>query len=107
MQTDSLEGSAVSLDDSSKSNLDRLVQTAKNLLNEPVAERDFSTGDLVPIPTGETNGEALRRYTDALDFLAIQYLDTKSGIVQIHWYYPMCHCYSLLLNCSRVPLNCI
>lgn len=61
MQTDSLEGSAVSLDDSSKSNLDMLVQTAKNLLDEPVAERDFDTGDLVPIPTGETNGQALRR----------------------------------------------
>jgi len=42
------------------------VQTAKNLLNEPVAERDFSTGDLVPIPTGETNGEALRRFAQFL-----------------------------------------
>ncbi len=62
MQTDSLEGSAVSLDDSSKANLEGLVQTAKNLLDEPVAERDFDTGDLVPVLTGETNREALRRY---------------------------------------------
>ena len=61
MQTDSLEGSAVSLDDSSKENLERLVQTANSLLDEAVAERDFDTGDLVPIATGETNREALRR----------------------------------------------
>jgi hypothetical protein len=61
MQTDSLEGSALSLDDSSKANLERLVQIAQSLLDEPVAERDFHTGDLVPVPTGETNREALRR----------------------------------------------
>ncbi|KAG0569724.1 hypothetical protein KC19_6G111600 [Ceratodon purpureus] len=64
--TDSLEGSAVSLDDSSKENLERLVQTANSLLDEAVAERDFDTGDLVAIETGETNREALRRFAQFL-----------------------------------------
>lgn len=64
--TDSLEGSALSLDDSSKANLERLVQIAQSLLDEPVAERDFHTGDLVPVPTGETNREALRRFAQFL-----------------------------------------
>lgn len=60
VQTDSLKGNA-SIDDSSPANLDELVQTARDLLDEPVAERDFNTGKLIPVPNGETNREALTR----------------------------------------------
>ncbi|XP_024379938.1 patatin-like protein 5 isoform X2 [Physcomitrium patens] len=64
--TDSLERSAVKLDDASKSNMDKLVKTAQKLLENPVAQRDFNTGELVPIETGETNRQALRRFAEFL-----------------------------------------
>lgn len=97
MQTDSLEGSAVSLDDSSKSNLDSLVQTAKNLLNEAVSERDFNTGDLVSIPTGETNGEALRR---CMLLILLQYL------IQIRDKFHFLKCIFLLIrDCHQLLLS--
>lgn len=52
----------MSLDDSSQANLDKLVQVGRQMLEEPVSERDVETGELVAIPTGETNREALKRY---------------------------------------------
>ena len=61
MQTDSLKGSEVSLDDASPANLERLVQTAQDLLNDEVATRDLDTGELKAIGTGETNRTALQR----------------------------------------------
>lgn len=64
--TDNLEGSAKSLDDSSQSNMDSLVKTAKELLDENVKERDFSTGKLVDIPHGGKNREALQTFAKFL-----------------------------------------
>lgn len=61
VQTDSLEGSSVALDDSSPENLENLVETAKDLLEEQVSDRDFETGELVPIPDGPTNRQALAK----------------------------------------------
>jgi hypothetical protein len=61
VQTDSLEGSSVALDDSSPENLENLVETAKELLEDPVSDRDFETGELVPIPGGPTNRQALAK----------------------------------------------
>lgn len=61
MQTDHLKGSEVSLDDASPANLERLVQTAMELLDEEVATRDIDTGELKPTGNGETNREALQR----------------------------------------------
>lgn len=61
MQTDSLEGSSVALDDSSPENLENLVETAKELLEDQVADRDFETGELVPVPDGRTNRQALAK----------------------------------------------
>jgi hypothetical protein len=66
IQTDALKGRSASLDDSSPKNLARLVKTAKDLLDEPVATRNFDTGALVPVPNGETNREALFRFADWL-----------------------------------------
>lgn len=61
VQTDSLEGSSVALDDSSPENLENLVDTAKELLEEKVSERDFETGELVQITDGPTNRQALAK----------------------------------------------
>lgn len=61
MQTDSLQGSEVSLDDASAANLDKLVHTAQELLDDTVADRDIDTGELFPISTGESNRSALQR----------------------------------------------
>jgi hypothetical protein len=51
----------VALDDSSPENLENLVETAKELLEDPVSDRDFETGELVPIPGGPTNRQALAK----------------------------------------------
>lgn len=68
VQTDCLSGSEVSLDDSSPQNLDKLVKVAKELLEEPVAERDIDTGELVPMPNGETNRQALKRLVNHVSY---------------------------------------
>jgi len=62
VQTDNLNGPLASVDDSSESNLWKLMTTAKHLLDEPVSERDFQTGKLAPIQHHGTNREALYRF---------------------------------------------
>lgn len=61
MQTDNLKGHMTAIDDSSPTNLYRLINTAKHLLDEPVSERNFQTGMLASIPNTGTNREALYR----------------------------------------------
>lgn len=51
----------MALDDSSPENLENLVETAKELLEDQVADRDFETGELVPVPDGRTNRQALAK----------------------------------------------
>jgi hypothetical protein len=62
-QTDSISGNLPSVDDSA--NLWKLIATANLLLDQPVSDRDFKTGKLVPIPDGGTNREALYRYSSS------------------------------------------
>lgn len=61
LQTDNLNGPLTSVDDASELNLWKLMATAKNLLDEPVTERNFQTGKLNSVPYGGTNREALYR----------------------------------------------
>lgn len=61
MQTDNSNGPLNSADDSSETNLWKLMATGKHLLDEPVSERDFETGRLTSIPHSGTNREALYR----------------------------------------------
>ena len=61
LQTENLNGPLASVDDVSETNLWKLMATAKNLLDEPVTERDFQTGKLTNVPYGGTNREALYR----------------------------------------------
>jgi predicted acylesterase/phospholipase RssA len=63
IQTDSISGNLPSVDDSA--NLWKLIATANLLLDQPVSDRDFKTGKLVPIPDGGTNREALYRYSSS------------------------------------------
>ncbi|KAG0562825.1 hypothetical protein KC19_9G174200 [Ceratodon purpureus] len=60
--TDSLKGSEVSLDDASPANLERLVQTAVDLLDDEVSTRDIDTGELQSVGNGEKNRQALQRF---------------------------------------------
>jgi hypothetical protein len=62
LQKDGLEGELASLDDSSPKNLESLVKLSEDLLDESVAVRNFDTGKLEPISSGETNPDALYRY---------------------------------------------
>ncbi|CAK9205454.1 unnamed protein product [Sphagnum troendelagicum] len=64
IQTDSISGNLPSVDDSG--NLWKLIATANLLLDQPVSDRDFKTGKLVPIPDGGTNREALYRFAEWL-----------------------------------------
>lgn len=66
IQTDNLNGPLASVDDSSESNLWKLMATAKHLLDEPVTVRNFQTGKLHSIPCGGTNREALYRFAEWL-----------------------------------------
>lgn len=68
-QTDSISGNLPSVDDSG--NLWKLIATANLLLDQPVSDRDFKTGKLVPIPDGGTNREALYRYISSTVILCI------------------------------------
>jgi hypothetical protein len=62
LQTDGLKGKLASLDNSSPKHLESLVKLSSDLLDESVAVRNFDTGELEPISSGETNRDALYRY---------------------------------------------
>lgn len=62
MQTDHMTGHMTAIDDSTPTNLYRLINTAKHLLDEPVTERNFETGRLSSVQNSGTNREALYRY---------------------------------------------
>jgi patatin-like phospholipase/acyl hydrolase len=59
IQTDSLNGELSSLDNSSKTNMEQLVQVAKDLLDKRATTRDLASGLLVPRTDLGTNREAL------------------------------------------------
>jgi hypothetical protein len=65
VQTDSVAGQVASVDDSSATNLWKLVATAKQVLDQPVSERNFQTGKLGSISNGGNNRDALYRYINS------------------------------------------
>ncbi len=65
LQTDSVAGQVASVDDSSATNLWKLVATAKQVLDQPVSERNFQTGKLASISNGGNNRDALFRYINS------------------------------------------
>ncbi|KAH9536221.1 hypothetical protein CY35_17G097100 [Sphagnum magellanicum] len=66
IQTDHMTGHMTAIDDSTPTNLYRLINTAKHLLDEPVTERNFETGRLSSVPNSGTNREALYRFAEWL-----------------------------------------
>jgi hypothetical protein len=66
VQYDKLSGSAGSIDDCSKANLDRLVKIGDELLAEKVSGVDLETGRNVEVPGGGTNAEELAKYARQL-----------------------------------------
>ncbi|VAI39977.1 unnamed protein product [Triticum turgidum subsp. durum] len=66
LQYDKLSGSAGSIDDCSKANLDKLVKIGEELLSEKVSGVDLETGRNVEVPGGGTNAEELAKYARQL-----------------------------------------
>jgi hypothetical protein len=66
MQYDQLTGSAGSIDDCSKENMDRLVRIGKRLLNMNVSRVDLETGRIEEVPGVGTNAEQLTKFAKQL-----------------------------------------
>uniref|UniRef100_A0A453B131 Patatin n=1 Tax=Aegilops tauschii subsp. strangulata TaxID=200361 RepID=A0A453B131_AEGTS len=66
IQYDQLSGSAGSIDDCSKENMDRLVQIGHELLRKNVSRVDLETGRNVEMPGQGTNAEQLARFAKQL-----------------------------------------
>ncbi|CAO2207030.1 unnamed protein product [Urochloa humidicola] len=66
IQYDRLTGSAGSIDDCSKKNMDRLVRIGKRLLDMNVSRVDLETGRIVEVPGLGTNAEQLTRFAKQL-----------------------------------------
>ncbi|XP_039854422.1 patatin-like protein 2 isoform X2 [Panicum virgatum] len=66
IQYDQLTGSAGSIDDCSKENLDKLVKIGKDLLAKNVSRVDLETGRIVDIPGEGTNAEKLAKFAKQL-----------------------------------------
>ncbi|XP_066326946.1 patatin-like protein 2 [Miscanthus floridulus] len=66
IQYDQLTGSAGSIDDCSKENMDKLVQIGKDLLSQNVSRVDLETGKNVEVPGAGTNAEQLAKFAKQL-----------------------------------------
>lgn len=66
IQYDQLSGSAGSIDDSSKANMDKLVQIGKKLLKTNVCRVDLETGRYEEVPGVGTNAEQLAKFAKHL-----------------------------------------
>ncbi|KAE8814150.1 Patatin group A-3 [Hordeum vulgare] len=66
IQYDQLSGSAGSIDDCSKENMDRLVQIGGELLRKNVSRVDLETGRNVEMPGQGTNAEQLAKFAKHL-----------------------------------------
>jgi len=62
MQSENLKGRVAGVDETSPESLHRLINFAKDLLDEPVSGRNFQTGKLASIKNAGTNREALHRF---------------------------------------------
>lgn len=72
-QTDELDGSQMQLDNSSKENLDSLVDIAHKLLHSKAQMRN-KLGQFVPDPRWITNDEALFRYVFRIFYILLSAL---------------------------------
>jgi uncharacterized membrane protein len=66
VQYDQLTGSAGSIDDCSKENMDKLVKIGKDLLRQKVSRVDLETGRNVDVPGEGTNAEQLTKFAKQL-----------------------------------------
>jgi len=66
IQYDQLTGSAGSIDDTSKENMDRLVRIGNKLLDMNVSRVDLETGRIVEVPGAGTNAEQLAKFAKQL-----------------------------------------
>nr|BAJ93392.1 predicted protein [Hordeum vulgare subsp. vulgare]BAJ94292.1 predicted protein [Hordeum vulgare subsp. vulgare] len=66
IQYDQLSGSAGSIDDCSKANLNKLVEIGNELLGKKVSQVDLETGRNMEVPGGGTNAEQLAEYAKQL-----------------------------------------
>jgi hypothetical protein len=66
VQYDQLTGSAGSIDDCSKENMDKLVKIGKDLLRQKVSRVDLETGRIVDVPGEGTNAEQLTKFAKQL-----------------------------------------
>jgi len=66
IQYDQLTGSAGSIDDCSKENMDKLVQIGKDLLSQNVSRVDLETGKNKDVPSAGTNAEQLAKFAKQL-----------------------------------------
>ncbi|KAI8549868.1 hypothetical protein RHMOL_Rhmol06G0058300 [Rhododendron molle] len=66
IQDDTLSGTEVSVDVSTKANLDKLVKIGENLLKKPVSRVNLETGLSEPCKDFGTNEEALKKYAKLL-----------------------------------------
>ncbi|CAM6069004.1 unnamed protein product [Sphagnum tenellum] len=107
IQTDGLKGKLASLDNSSPKHLESLVKLSSDLLDESVAVRNFDTGELEPISSGETNRDALYRFAEWLSEEhkarrnhAIESSSSSSSVPKIKVFKPM-----MRPNPSSLPLK--
>jgi hypothetical protein len=66
IQSENLKGRVAGVDETSPESLHRLINFAKDLLDEPVSGRNFQTGKLASIENAGTNREALHRFAEWL-----------------------------------------
>uniref|UniRef100_A0A453MG99 Patatin n=1 Tax=Aegilops tauschii subsp. strangulata TaxID=200361 RepID=A0A453MG99_AEGTS len=66
IQYDQLSGSAGSIDDCSKANLDKLVEIGNELLGKKVSQVDLETGRNVEVPDEGTNADQLAKFAKQL-----------------------------------------
>ncbi|CAO2188596.1 unnamed protein product [Urochloa humidicola] len=66
IQYDQLTGSAGSVDDVSKENMDKLVKIGKDLLSQNVSRVDLETGRNVDVPGEGTNADMLTKFAKQL-----------------------------------------
>ncbi|KAF5468270.1 hypothetical protein F2P56_012436 [Juglans regia] len=66
IQDDTLTGTAASVDDSSKENLNKLVEIGEKLLKKPVSRVNLQTGHSEPVKNCGTNEDALRMFAKKL-----------------------------------------
>ncbi|XP_072981001.1 patatin-like protein 1 [Typha angustifolia] len=66
IQDDTLEGDVASVDVTTRSNMDKLIQIGESLLQKPVSRVNLEKGVYEPVDGAETNAEELTRFAKLL-----------------------------------------